>query len=149
MTLAADAQCATHANTAVDVCSRCGRFLCAECVDYLDTTPLCDACLTIVTAPASLRARLSAGLPIVAILGTVAGFLVPGRPGLVLWALSIPTGAVGLALALQELAAIDRKASPVAGRRWALVGKTVGLLELVLALGLGALFALFVAKLRN
>jgi hypothetical protein len=144
------ASCATHAGaTAVDLCTRCGSFLCGECVEYLDTAPYCERCHRLVTTRASLRARVSAALSGLGVLGMLAGFVVQGRPGLGLWALAVPTGFVGLASSLQELAALTRGEAPTPGRPWATVGRALGALHTALVVGLVALFAWFLLSHRE
>ncbi|MFZ5445247.1 MAG: hypothetical protein ACOZQL_34975, partial [Myxococcota bacterium] len=63
------ATCGKHAGVAaVEICARCGTFLCGECVDYFrEDTPVCEACLPLMLGtPASLRARVS---PLLSALG--------------------------------------------------------------------------------
>ncbi len=48
-----------HADVAaVDVCKRCGRFLCGECLELRGEDPYCDDCVKRLDTPTSLRARL-------------------------------------------------------------------------------------------
>jgi hypothetical protein len=135
--------------TAVDLCTRCGSFLCASCVEYLDTAPYCARCLALVTARPSLRARVSAALSGAGVLGMFVGLIVQGRPGLGVWALAVPTGFAGLAASLQELAAIARGEAPTPGRGWAATGRAVGVLHTVLVVGLVALFAWYLVSRRE
>jgi len=56
-------RCGNHpTEAAVDTCSRCGTFLCSECVDFLGDAVLCAACLERVggNAPPSRRAWATA-----------------------------------------------------------------------------------------
>lgn len=128
------ATCGNHAGVpAVEICSRCGTFLCGECVEYFqEVTPACANCLPHLKGqPASVRAKLSPVLTAVALVGWLGGFLAPGRPGLVVWGLSFPIGFAGFAFAVQELRLIRAGQAGARGRWWARVG-----------LGLGVLFAL-------
>jgi hypothetical protein len=127
---------------AVEICSRCGTFLCGECVEYFhETTPACASCLPLLKgSPASMRAKLSPTLSIVALLGWLGGFVVPGRAGLLVWGVSFPVGFAGLALAVQELRLIRAGQAGARGRWWARVGLGLGV---SFALLFGALIASF------
>ncbi len=115
----------------MEICSRCGTFLCGDCVEYFrEETPACARCLPhLVGSPASSRARSSPLLSLLGLTGLLAGFLVQGRRGLVVWGVSAVLGFAGLALGAQELRLIRAGQAGTRGRRWARLG-----------LGLGALF---------
>lgn len=123
------AHCGAHpAVAAVEICSRCGTFLCGECVEYFqEVTPCCAACLPLMLGgPASVRSRVSPAVGFAALLCWLGGFLVPERGGIALWVLSMPLGFAGLALAVQELRLIRAGQSGRRGRPWALIGLAVG-----------------------
>lgn len=145
----AGAHCGAHpAVAAVEICTRCGTFLCGDCVEYFnDETPACAACLPhLKGTPTSARARLSPVLAVLAVGGLVTGFLVKGRPGLAVWGVAIPLGFVGLGLAVMELRLMRASSSVNHGRRWARAGIALGG---VFLLGFFALAALFVAFMRS
>ena len=67
------ARCARHAEVpAVDVCQRCGSFVCGECVNIRKEDVYCAACAVILERPGSRRpllgllAALLAPLPLLA-----------------------------------------------------------------------------------
>lgn len=100
------AHCGAHpAVAAVEICSRCGTFLCGECVEYFkDITPCCAACLPLLKGPPpSPRLLVPPVLGFIALFIWLAGFLVPGRMGIALWTLSMPFGFSGLAFAVREV----------------------------------------------
>lgn len=143
------ANCGNHKGVpAVEICSRCGTFLCGECVEYFhETTPACANCLPLIKGqPASLRAKLSPLLGLVALLGWLGGFFQPGRAGLAVWGVSFPIGFAGLALAVQELRLIRLAQTGARGKWWARVGLGLSVLFAVLFGGLIASFLLFTWK---
>ncbi len=148
----AGASCGKHPGVAaVEICSRCGTFLCGECVEYFnEVTPACASCLPLLKgSPASVRARISPVLSSVGLFGLVAGFLARGRMGLAVWALSFLFGFAGIAFGVQELRLIRAGQAGTRGRRWAIVGLVIGAL---FALGFAALslsFALFIWRMRG
>jgi hypothetical protein len=133
------AHCGAHpAAAAVELCSRCGTFLCGECVEYFqEVTPACAACLPLLGGgAASMRARLAPALALAGLGGYLVGFLVPGRAGIAWWVSSLPLGFSALALSVQELRLIRDGQAGSRGRHWARVG-----------LGLGVAYALLLALL--
>jgi len=139
----AGAHCGNHATVpAVEICSRCGTFLCGECVEYFrEETPACANCLPIlIGSPPSLRARMSPLLSTLGLAGLLSGFLTHGRRGLVLWAAGFVVGFAGLAFGVQELRLIREGQAGTRGRRWAQIGLGVGAL---FALGFGLLLVSF------
>ena len=139
----AGAHCGAHpAVSAVEICSRCGTFLCGECVEYFrEVTPACANCLPLLRgAPASVRARISPVLSLAGLAGLVAGFLVRGRPGLATWALSFVVGFAGIAFGVQELRLIRDGQTVTRGRGWSRAWLVIGAL---FALGFGLLAASF------
>ena len=89
----ASARCAKHVETpAVDVCQRCGSFVCGECSTIRDEDLYCEACATVLERPASSR-------PFVAFC-----FAVGALPVLFSALRVMPSGVVGLVLFNQVLA---------------------------------------------
>ncbi len=139
----AGASCGSHpAVPAVEICSRCGTFLCGDCVEYFrEETPACANCLPhLLGSPASTRARVSPILSTAGLVGLLSGFLVHGRRGLVLWAIGFVLGFAGLAFGARERRLIRAGQAGTRGRRWAQVGLGVGAL---FALGAGLLLVSF------
>ncbi len=139
----AGAHCGTHAAVpAVEICSRCGTFLCGECVEYFrEVTPACANCLPVLRgSPASTRAKISPVLSTLGLGGLGAGFLVHGRRGLIVWAVSFVFGFAGLAFGAQELRLIRAGQAGTRGRGWARAGLAVGA---IFALGFGLLLVSF------
>jgi hypothetical protein len=126
----------------VEICTRCGKFLCGDCVEYFrEETPACASCLPLLLgAPASLRARVSPILTSLGLAGLLGGFLVRGRPGLAVWALGFALGFAGLAFGVQELRLIREGQAGSRGKRWAQLGLGIGAL---FALGFGLLLVAF------
>ena len=146
------AHCGNHpASAAVEICARCGTFLCGECVFYFkEETPACINCLPLLEGgPASTRARVSPLFSMLGLTGLVAGFLVRGRPGLGIWALSFVVGFAGIAFGVQELRLIRANQAGARGRNWARVGLVIGALFAVAFAALGLSFALFTWRSRG
>ncbi len=106
MPVASGARCPAHAAVqAVEVCERCGRFVCAECLTFAqDGASLCPGCFALPHGRSS-RSGLALGLVLVGLSGCV------------------PLTPVGMALAWAELRAIERGEAAEAskpGARWAL-----------------------------
>ncbi|MFT3706271.1 MAG: hypothetical protein QM817_01265 [Archangium sp.] len=126
--------CGNHPTmAAVEICTRCGKFVCGDCVEYFrEETPACANCIPhLMGTPASLRARISPILSTIGLGGLLAGFLIRGRAGLLVWLAGFLIGFAGLAFGVQELRLIRAGQAGTRGRRWAQLG-----------LGVGALFAL-------
>ncbi len=119
------ARCGLHTEVAaVDLCQRCGAFLCGECVELLGEDVLCPACFQRLGghAPPSRQARLSAAL---GVLGLVLGPALFTR-GILYFLIGLGPGLIGLWLARRELARIDAGRSPAVGRGWARLGRGLG-----------------------
>lgn len=72
--LPAEARCGIHPrNRALDVCSRCGCFVCAECVGSRFGTVLCGSCLERLRDPVEELPRIV----VVALAGAILGFVLP------------------------------------------------------------------------
>ncbi|MCA2979593.1 MAG: hypothetical protein INH37_15070 [Myxococcaceae bacterium] len=114
MPVASSARCPAHAAVqAVEVCERCGRFVCAECLTFAqDGAALCPGCFALPRGRSS-RSGLALGLVLVG------------------WSGCLPLTPVGMAMAWTELKAIERGESAEAskpGAQWAL---GLGALQLV------------------
>src|SRR5579871_6794603 len=111
------ARCANHpAVAAVEICQRCGNFVCGDCLEIQEGQALCPPCFERKkeAGPASARATVSV---VLGALGINCG-LVWGIPGLI--------------LAHQELAAIERGDSPPGGKYLAKAGKILGWINVAL-----------------
>lgn len=118
--------CPAHpAASAVAICSRCGKFVCGDCLELAGEAPLCVECFE--RASGGLASRRATASMVLGLVGLSCGFL---------------PGVVGLVLARRELRAIDRSEAPTAGRRRARVGFVLGCLDLafLVATVLAALF---------
>ncbi|MER2560917.1 MAG: DUF4190 domain-containing protein [Myxococcaceae bacterium] len=108
------ATCPRHpAALAVDVCERCGRFVCGECDVLKDEKTWCVECAAVPRLP-SARSTLAL------VLG-LAGFLFCG-----------PVSLAAIALGLVEQRSIERRETPVEGlgrARWAV---RLGVLQVAL-----------------
>ena len=111
------ARCAKHPDVAaVDVCQRCGVFVCGECVFIRTEDVFCADCARILDRPAPARPKwafafAAAPGPVAVALSFVAGsigFLVGAG-------LLLPLTACALALILQERSARRAGQSPRAG----------------------------------
>jgi predicted metal-binding membrane protein len=112
-----ETRCGMHPDSsAVEVCQRCGVFLCQECALSFEERSVCASCLSryALKPEVSVRARVSF---LLGLAGLVLGFL---------------PAAVGLVLAHQELGRIQRGESPPGGRTWANAGILLGWLDVTL-----------------
>lgn len=114
----------------MDVCARCGTFICGECLDVQEGKSYCPDCFTRAqSGPASKRAIAAV---ILGIVGLNCAFI----PGI-----------VGLALAVRELAAIDQGEAPDTGRSLAKGARVLGWINvalLLLAVGAAVYYVLVV-----
>jgi len=98
------ASCPHHAGAlAVDVCERCGRFVCGECLDLRDDRTWCAEC---AATPSKASARASTALLF----------------GLLGFSCCAPFSIAAIAMGLAELRAVERGEAPAAGTprlRWA------------------------------
>ncbi|MBL8922530.1 MAG: hypothetical protein JNJ54_27005 [Myxococcaceae bacterium] len=109
------ATCGRHAGVlAVDVCERCGRFVCGDCAVLRDERTWCTECAA-VPHEASARATVS-------LLLGLGGFLCCG-----------PLSIAAIAVGRVEERAISRHAAPAAGLRRARWGVRLGLIQLSVA----------------
>jgi len=150
VTQLAGAVCAKHAGvSAVEVCTRCGAFLCAECTEYVEgEKPVCAACAELLRktkTPARLKAAPFLGA--IGLIGLLEGFLQRGRLGLFVWALAIPTGFIGLVLSIQHGRRLSRPgALKQPGFGWAVTGRVLGLLHAVGSVLLVGSFVVFLVR---
>lgn len=117
----AGARCATHVEVAaVDVCQRCGRFLCGECIDLVGDDPYCADCAPRVNVPASKLAKAALLVTAVAWLG----FVLPSltlrvRPFVLLLVLVPGPGALAaMVMGMLEWRRIKAGLSSERGKRW-------------------------------
>lgn len=117
----AGARCATHATVAaVDVCQRCGRFLCGECVQIVDDDSYCADCAPRVNVPASKLAKaglivtgcawLLFGLFALRLRAPIIVLLMVGLPG--------PGALAAMVLAMMEWRRIKAGLTSARGKRW-------------------------------
>lgn len=142
----AGAHCGAHpAVAAVEICSRCGTFLCGDCVEYFkDTTPCCAACLPLMRGgPISPRVVVTPFIGLAGLVTWLSGFLVPGRAGIALWVSSLPLGFACLALSVMELRLVRAGQSSPRGKPLAWAGFVVGVVYALLFALLVLGFALF------
>jgi hypothetical protein len=144
--LGSGATCGAHAGVvAVDLCPRCGRFLCGECVELVGEQAFCAPCASVVTAQPSRPARWSVGLSLAGLVGMGLGLFTQGRAGLLLWALAIPTGVLGFAMAL---GALRGEPSSATARR-AKWGRAIATLHLMSIFALLVSFGAFLVTRRG
>jgi hypothetical protein len=127
------ARCAKHADVAaVDVCQRCGTFVCGECVQIRSEDEFCSDCAKLLDRPPSRRPRvafLCAILPCPLFVALVSTVPVVGL--LLGLAVAVLLFAIGLTVILQERSARARGESSSKGvlypLTWALLALDVAL----------------------
>ena len=106
------AQCAVHVGVpAVDTCSRCGNFVCADCMDVHQWETFCHGCATKLGHKGAHSPRAVAAL--------VCGLLP-------LFVFCVPAAIPAVILGHMEIAAIDRGEAPASGRNLAKGGLILG-----------------------
>lgn len=133
MLLAADARCALHVDQkAIDVCARCGNYVCIGCYESDDTGSYCLDCYAKVgtRGQQSSRATTALVLALVALLGSC-----------------FPLGIPAVILGHMELNAIASGEAPVAGRNLALGAVWIGWISIVLSILVVLVVVLLVASL--
>jgi hypothetical protein len=135
----AGARCGLHADVAaVDVCKRCGRFLCGECVQLSGEDAYCAECAARLKAgPASGLSKAAFGLAaaswVMLAVGMASHSVVVTASG--------PLSIIGVFVSVVELIRISRGDASPRGRGRALIGLVSGLvLVLLFAMSLAALY---------
>lgn len=133
----AGARCARHAQAAaVDVCQRCGTFVCGECVNIRSEDVFCPDCARILDRPPPTRPKLAFGLAVApAPLAAALTFFVGGLGTLVGLGLLLPLIATALALLIQERSARSKGKSAFEGAFYPLAWATLAV-DLVGTVGL-------------
>ncbi|MEM9191285.1 MAG: DUF4190 domain-containing protein [Myxococcota bacterium] len=118
-------KCATHVDVvAVDNCTRCGNYICQECVVTHEWESYCPECAERIGATGKESAR-------------ALWALVLGLTSLV--AFCLPLGIGALILGQIELNAIKAGEAPAAGRNLATGAVILGWISVALLLGMGLL----------
>jgi hypothetical protein len=134
----AGARCGVHADVAaVDVCKRCGRFLCGECVQLVEEDAYCADCEKRIDKSPSRMAYVTGGTAIATWILTLGAVAVPLVGGLALLA-SLAT----LGLGVSELMRIRLRETPRKGRGLVIAAMVIALVPEVLV-------TLFWIKLRR
>jgi len=147
-------RCGNHPDVAaVDTCSRCGTFLCGDCVEYLGETVLCDACYQRLGGdqPGSRSARtavilggIGAALPLLLAAYSLAVRGIPIVESAFALLISLGMGFAGFGLARSELRRIQAGRAPIRGQRLARAGLILSAVNFGLFfLGLAAVAAFF------
>jgi hypothetical protein len=124
MPISSGALCPRHAGVlAVDLCERCGAFVCGDCLVLLKGRTLCTSCSQVPFGPSQ---RAIAAF-VLAVLG---------------WLLCPPFTLVAIPIAWAERAAIERKEAPSEGQAW--VRLALGFAGVQIAL-VGLLVVAFIA----
>ncbi|MFL5318708.1 MAG: DUF4190 domain-containing protein [Myxococcaceae bacterium] len=116
MAVAATARCAVHPDApAVELCQRCGNFVCGDCLELVEGVPYCTSCFKRSVSGSASKQAVAA--LVFSIIGLNCGFL----PGI-----------AGLVLGMRELRAIELNQSPAAGKSVAKAARTIGVINIVL-----------------
>ncbi len=120
MSVAPGARCGLHAEVAaVDLCQRCGRFLCGDCVELVREEVYCADCAQRMDLPPALLAKAS--LVMTASAWAAAALFALSLPSTLFFALLVivpgPVALAALVLGVIEWRRIKRGASPWRGRR--------------------------------
>lgn len=122
------ARCGTHPEiAAVDLCKRCGRFLCGECIELVGEDAYCEPCAQRVEAPASALAKAAMIVAGVAWL-LFGAFSFALRAPLFLVLLVLVPGPSALAatvMGMVEWRRIKRGETSARGKRWVVVALVV------------------------
>jgi hypothetical protein len=114
------AMCGDHPEQpAAEICSRCGKFVCANCLRIKPRGVFCGPC------GARLLSNIDASW--VAIAAAMCSFVGLGCG---------PLGAVAIVLAIGDLVAIGTGRSPAGGRKLDLIAIGLGLLGLLIGLAI-------------
>lgn len=134
MAVAASAHCAVHpAVPAVEVCERCGAFVCGDCLELHEGHPFCASCFQRLGTTSASKQAVAA--LIFSIVGLNCGFL---------------PGVVGLILAYRERAAIERGQAPIQGSSVTKAALIIGWIDVaLLVIGVIALIAFILKAAKN
>lgn len=119
------ALCAVHVeSSAVATCSRCGSFLCGECLELVGESAFCAPCVSLRRSegPASRAAWGALGLGVMGLVAMPCTLSMPLPP--------LVAGVGSLVLGLREAGRIRRGESPEKGRVPARVAYVLGGLNL-------------------
>jgi hypothetical protein len=108
--------CPAHQFASVGSCTRCGRFVCAQCRRWMAEKPFCSDCL-------GRLGHKPSGQAVVALLLATLGL-----------ALLLP-GLVAFVLARRELGRIERGEAPEAGRDFVQLARGLAIFETLVAAG--------------
>jgi hypothetical protein len=126
----AGARCGLHVEVAaVDLCKRCGRFLCGECVQLLGEDAYCPECAERLKAgPASTLSKVAFGLAAGSWL-----LLALGMASVSVFAIaSGPLSVIGVFVSIVELIRISRGDTSPQGRGRALISLISGVVLVLL-----------------
>ena len=138
----AGARCAVHAAVAaVDVCQRCGRFLCGDCVELVDEDAYCADCAPRVNVPASKLSKVGLCIAAAGWLGFGLVLLGVRLPvfGLVLLLFPAPAALAALILGMLEWRRIKAGLSAARGKRWVIATFVLALPLLLMMVAMTAL----------
>ncbi|MCC6875025.1 MAG: DUF4190 domain-containing protein [Sandaracinaceae bacterium] len=114
----ANARCAVHPQVrAIEVCARCGSYICGDCMEIEGVDAYCRDCFEKVSTKAPHGGRATAAI--------VCGIL--GING------CLPLAIPAILLGHMELAAIERGESPPSGRNLAKGGMILGYIGTVIS----------------
>src|SRR5205814_107952 len=122
--IASGARCAVHPESgAVDVCKRCGKFLCGECVELVGEDAYCAECARPLKVRASRLARTALGTQLAAwgllLLSCLAIGFVRGLVGFAIMLAVGPVSFASLIMSVIELVRIRRGSASRRGKRFA------------------------------
>ena len=148
----AGARCAKHAEAAaVDLCQRCGSFVCSDCIEIRKEEVYCQSCAAILDRPPSKRIRavfwISALWLPVMMLSVVFALFIGFGLALGLMLLTTPVFAATLGgLWIAELLGQRRGDAPISGRSRLVWSAAFIGLELLASLGAVGALVYFVIK---
>ncbi|MBI3184441.1 MAG: hypothetical protein HYZ28_20085 [Myxococcales bacterium] len=134
-------RCARHpSDAAVELCRRCGGFLCGECIQLHADEPYCEDCLKVVLRPESRRSLVAVALAtasaVLGFYGLVAAAVllateVKGGPLFVMPAYA--PGVAGMVMGYQERAKVRTGEAARKGRIYADAAVYLGWADVVMA----------------
>jgi hypothetical protein len=124
----AGARCGLHGDVAaVDLCKRCGRFLCGECVQLVGEDAYCADCVGKLDGPPSRLASATLFLGIADLVCLAGGFVVGEVE-----ALTVPLSVAAASAGVVELVRIARRRSSRQGRTRTVAGLAIGIVVALL-----------------